>query len=220
MRRTIVLMVGLVLTLASVGAATAAGTASGPGEVSVGVEVSVWDSGLAVDPPAGIFPIDGSGQINGEFTTAQRYGIEIGLRAQKRFEGTLAATPDANGKVGIYEAPAGIGELPDLATWNFDWHVNLRNAQGVAAGKSLGDYDLTLETDMFASFFGFVVPVDFTFGGLVPGNAVLYQSSQNPAFGNVDFVPTISGTYNLRLVLTPKTFNGPPLAVSIQVNAS
>ena len=103
--------------------------------------------------------------------------------------------------------------------------MDLRNAQGVAAGKTLADYHLTLETDMFTGlqffpFPTFPVPIDLTFGGLVPGNAVLYQSSQNPVFGNDDFDPAVVGTYNLRLVLTPKTFNGPSLAVSIQVNVS
>ena len=140
--------------------------------------------------------------------------------AQERFVGPLNATPNKNGKVGIYEASIGFSDDLGRATWNYDWHVDLRNAQGVAAGKTLADYDLTLETDMFTSQFGFPVPIDLTFGGFIPGNVVLYQASLNPVFGATGFAPSVVGTYNLRLVLTPKTFNGPPLAVSIQVNVS
>ena len=187
--------------------------ASGPGKVSVGVDASVWDSGVLLDLSAGIFPIRGSGQINGEFTTAERYGIEIGLRAQERFLGTLPAAPNGNGKIGIYEASTGSSDDLGRATWNYDWHVDLRNAQGVAAGMTLADYDLTLETDMFTAQFRFPVLIDLTFGGFIPGNVVLYQASLNPVFGATDFAPMVVSTYNLRLVLTPKTFNGPPLAV-------
>lgn len=46
----------------------------------------------------------------------------------------------------------------------------------------------------------------------------LCQQSWNPGFGNDDFNPDEDNTYNLRLLLTPETFDGPPLAVAIQVD--
>ena len=187
---------------------------SGPGKVSIGVDASEWSSFTV--PELGIIPIEGSGQINGEFTIAERYGIQIGLRAQERFEGTLPATPNKNRKVGVYESETGFSSTT-RAKWNYDWHVDLRGAKGVAAGKTLGDYDLTLETDIYAALFGFPVPVDLTFGGVIPDDTVLYQSSQNPDFGNSEFDAGVEGTYNFRMVLTPVTFGGPPISVAIQV---
>ena len=114
---------------------------------------------------------------------------------------------------------AGVGAT-GLANWNYDWHVDLRNAQGVARGTTLSDYDLTLDTNIATFLFIGPVPIDLTFGGLVPGNAVLYQSSQNPLFGNGEFNPFVAGTYEFVLTLTPKTFNGPPLQVTILVNVN
>ena len=159
-------------------------------------------------------------QLNGEFSTAERYGIEIGLRAQERFGGLLEATPSLNGKIGTYQAETGFS-TGTRATWNYDWHVDLRNARGVAAGTTLADYDLTLETDMFSSLFGFPDPADLTFGytdpNFVAPNAVLFQESFNPDFGNSEFDPLGEDTYHLSLILTPESFNGPPLEVTIQV---
>ena len=48
----------------------------------------------------------------------------------------------------------------------------------------------------------------------------LRQQSWNPGFGNGDFDPDEERTYTLRLVLAPKTFHGPTMAVVIQVNVS
>lgn len=204
----------LALLLSTLGPASAKGQGSGPGKVTVGVDASTWTSNNPVGP--GLIPIDGDGQLNGEFTLAARYGIEIGLRAQERFVGPLEAAPNRNGKVGIYQAAAGFSETT-RATWNYDWHVDLRGAFGVAAGTTLADYDLTLETDIASSLFTFPNPVDLTFGGFIPGGTVLYQSSQNPDFGNAEFNAADPGTYNFRMVLKPKTFKGPPLAVTIKV---
>lgn len=204
--------------------------ASGPGQVLVGVFASTWTSGSPTGP--GLIPIGGGGQINGEFTIAQRNGIQIGLRAQQRFVGPLMAVPNTTNLIGIlgtYEATTGFsgnsfpGDATDKerATWNYDWHVDLRDAFGVARGKTLGDYDLTLETDIAATtLFGFALPLDLTFGGAVPDDTILFQSSQNPKFGNVPFDATAAATYTFTLVLTPTSFNGPPLRVSIQVNVS
>ena len=130
------------------------------------------------------------------------------------------AVPNNNNKVGIYEAAKGFSTTT-RAKWNYDWHVDLRNAHGVAAGTTLSDYSITLETDIVTTtLFGFPLPLDLTFGGIVPGNAILYQSSQNPDFGNGEFDASVPGTYTFTLVLTPTSFNGPPLKASIQVNVS
>jgi hypothetical protein len=96
------LALGALLVLAA-GNTAFAKPASGPGKVAVGLDVSVWDSGLALDLGAGIFPVGGAGQLNGEFTTAERLGIQIGLRAQERFVGPLEASPNQNRKIGIYQ---------------------------------------------------------------------------------------------------------------------
>lgn len=217
MKKTIT---SLVLAGGLVGAIAAAPAQSGPGKVDIGSDVSTWESGSPSGD--GLIPVQGSGQVNGEFVVAERYGIQIGLRAQERFEGTLEATRGQGGRVGVYEAEAGYSE-DDEATWNYDWHVDLRDAKGVAKGTTLEDYTLELETDHVQNtLFGFPTPLDLTFGGAVPGDTVLYQSSQNPEFGDegsgsLDFDASATGTYHLRLVLTPKTFNGPPLAAAIAV---
>lgn len=220
-RMVVLAFVGaLALLLATTGTSYGKGPVSGPGKVAVGVAASTWTSDLAQDPAQGLFPIGGSGQLNGEFSTAERYGIEIGLRAQERFGGPLEATPNLNGKIGIYQAETGFS-TGTRATWNYDWHVDLRNARGVAAGTTLADYDLNLETDMFSSLFGSPDPADLTFGftdpNFVAPNAVLFQESFNPDFGNSEFDPQVEDTYHLTLVLTPTSFNGPPLEVTIQV---
>lgn len=217
MKRLLVIPLSIALAVAMVGTA-AAKPQSGPGKVQVGVDASEWSSDTPTAP--GIVPVGGSGQINGEFVVAERLGIQIGLRAQERFVGPLEATPNQNGKVGIYEAATGTSDSQGRATWNYDWHVDLRDAHGVAAGTTLSDYFLTLETDAFSSQFGSPVPIDLTFGGAVPGDTVLYQQSFNPVFGSTGFDPDAVGSYSLSLVLTPKTFNGPPLVATIQVNVT
>lgn len=208
-------VITLAVLLSTIGTASAQGPVSGPGKVTVGVDASTWTSGSPSGP--GLIPIGGSGQVNGEFTIATRNGMEIGLRAQLRFLGTLTAFSNQNGKVGIYEADAGFS-TGTRATWNYDWHVDLRGAFGVAAGTTLGDYFLLLETDIASALFGDPIPLDLTFGGFIPDDTILYQSSQNPDFGNVEFKAEDVKIYNFRMFLIPKTFSGPPLTVSIQVD--
>jgi hypothetical protein len=208
-----------VAMMGSIKSAHAAKPASGPGHVLIGVDASTWTSGAPAGP--GLVPIGGGGQLNGEFTVAERYGIQIGLRAQERFVGpSFMAVPNNDNKVGVYETTVGFSDAQDRATWNYDWHIDLRDAFGVAEGTTIADYDLTLETDMFTSLFTFPVPVDLTFGGFIPGDTILLQSSQNPDFGNNEFDAEAVGTYTFTLVLTPTSFKGPPLSVSIQVNAN
>lgn len=191
------------------------GTAAGSlGEVTLDTEVSEWNVG--------------SGQFNGEFITAEGQGVVIGLRAQARFEGLLGVTGAQGNRVAVYEASTG-GD--NNATWNYDFHVDLSNARGNARGKTLSDYQLALEQDFTEeSLFGVLgsdpvlLPMDEEPAGVCSADTFdlnnLCQQSWNPGFGNDDFDPDAEGTYTLRLVLTPETFNGQPLAVVIQVNVS
>lgn len=190
---------------------------NGLGKIEVGVDASVWDSNVQTDPVSGIFPIGGSGQVNGEFTIGTVQGVEIGLRAQQRFEGTI----EANGnRVGGYESLTSPGGPGDAGVWNYDWHIDLRDGKNAHKDRTLGDYSVTLETNITdgEDLFGFPLPLDLTFGEQILENAVLYQSSQNPGFGNDIYNPSVQNVYTFKLVLTPKTFNGPPLAVSIEVD--
>ena len=209
-----------VAMMGSIKSAHAAKPASGPGHVLIGVDASTWTSNDPVGP--GLIPIGGAGQVNGEFTIAERYGIQIGLRAQERFVGTLMAVPNNNNQTGIYEATVGFSDAQERATWNYDWHIDLRNAYGVAAGTTVGDYDVSLETDISSTtIFGFPLPLDITFGGaLIPDDTILHQNSWNPKFGNPPFDAEAVGTYTFTLVLTPTSFKGAPLRVSIQVNVN
>lgn len=193
---------------------TVGSNAKSLGPVTVGTDASEWDSETEADEENGIYPIGGGGQVNGEFTIAERNGVQIGLRAQKRFVGTIEASGD---RVGVYESTTGFSS-GTRAVWNYDWHVDLRGAKGRLAGKTLGDYDLTLETNIADELFGADIPMDLTFGSLE--NGVLYQGSWNPDFGNDTFDPTVEDTYTFRLILTPKTFRGAPLAVQIRVNVT
>lgn len=179
-----------------------------------GVDASEWDSGtLAV--PGVIIPVGGSGQVNGGFVTGERYGVQIAIRAQHRFLGLLPVTRAK--QTGVYEASTGGSPLP-LATWNYDLHVDLRNAQGVAAGKTLGDYTLVLDSDISPSFFGCAFPCDLSLSPFLPSTVELFQTSQNPRFGNPGFDATQEDSYSFTLTLTPKTFNGPPITARMRVD--
>ena len=95
----------LALCLGAMGTAWAKGPVTGPGNISIGVDASEWSSDTVTDFVT-VIAVGGSGQLNGGFTVAERYGIQIGLRAQDRFIGPLSAGSNQNGKIGIYEAVA------------------------------------------------------------------------------------------------------------------
>lgn len=182
----------------------------------------------------------GSGQSNGEFVVAELKGVEIGLRAQERFVGLLDVAGTNGDRVGVYDAPIGVsGESPGTgnnARWNYDFHVDVSDATGNREGTNLEDYRLTLEQDFTEQslFEELGRPVELPFVGGVGSfdtfTAQLCQQSWNPGFGNgfdrqdtgdgAAFDPTEAGTYNLRLVLTPATFDGAPVTVAIQVEVT
>lgn len=181
-----------------------------------GVLASEWDS-ATVAVPFVIFPVGGSGQVNGEFVTGERYGVQVAVRIQERFVGPTL--PVARWKqTGVYQATTGYSDALLRATWNYDLHIDLRNAQGVAAEKTLGDYTLVLDSDIGTSFFGCTFPCDLS--ALLPTTVQLYQTSLNPKFGNAPFDPLAEDSYFFTLTLTPKTFNGPAITARMRVDVS
>ena len=98
-------------------------------------DVSIWDS--SVVGSATLFPIGGSGQVNGNFVvdTNATAGVQTGIRASRRFSDIPL---ENNGSTYIIE----VGESgPGLALWNFDFHLDLSD------GLSLGDVDVILDID-------------------------------------------------------------------------
>lgn len=104
---------------------------------------------------------------------------------------------------------------------------------GPYAGTDLADYCLVLEQDFTEQSHFDVLgndPVDLPLGNEAAGEGVcsgetlaadsLSQQSWNPGFGNDDFDPDEEGTYSLRLLVTPETFDGLPLVVAIQVDVA
>jgi hypothetical protein len=189
--------------------------AMGPKAVTeVGVDASQWFSDTP-NPAAGYFPIGGDGQLNGEFVIVTRDGIEIGLRATDRTDGTL---PAGGKKKGVYEASTGYDTgTTDRAEWNYDWHMDLRGS-----GTTLEDYEFTLVQTFSPKLNGSAGPLDLKFPtifGSLLDNATLYQSSQNPVFFNDTFDVHTEGTYNLKLTLKPKN-GGSPMIAQIKVIVS
>lgn len=169
----------------------------------------------------------GDGISNGEWFTAEVQGVVIGLRATDRTDGLLDVTGGNGNRIGVYEASTGLdGTTTDRAEWNYEWSVDLSGAKGNAESRTISDYDLVLEQDYTTeSLFGLLGsdPVQLPMPLVCDVDAVsttLCQQSWNPTFGNSDFDVDAAATYNLRLVLTPSTFNGPPLAVAIKVNVT
>jgi hypothetical protein len=181
-----------------------------------GVDVSEWSSDTVATST--VLPVGGSGQVNGNFVRADRNGVEIGLRAQRRFSQNIDPLVNfRDKKVAVYLADTGTSDGLGRATWNYDIHVDLRGAFGVAKGKTLDNYTLMLDTDIGATLFDFPVPIDIGVDFMLPPEVVLFQTSLNPKFGNAPFDANAEGTYNFTLILTPKTFNGPPIVADMSV---
>jgi hypothetical protein len=210
---------------------------AGGGETRVGVNVSEW--------------LFGSGQPNGNFTVAERNGVQIGLRPVERY-GNFALPLVRDGQTGVYAAQTGnCMRDPDCygtSWWGYSVHVDLRRAQGVAAGRTVQDYAIVVNQDYWAGslfglaglntenyfdwaaktsnfdflggYFTFTNPFDVaTWGGT--STARLYQESWAPSFGTFGgFDTSVEGVYSIRLSLVPKTFNGAPLSVTVRVVVS
>jgi hypothetical protein len=201
-----------ILGLATLLAATSLGTAA---PVTVfNANVNEWSSNTPPDQMNGIFPIGGTGEINGGFAvTTGSDGAQIGLRGFLRFTGQLPQTND--GHVATYFAPAGTSGS-NLSLWNFDADIDLRSTS-----HSLGDYTATFTiTDRG----GLVTPIDLV-PSTFPDNLVLGQSSENPGFPFLSaafpsFDPNAPGVYTFDLKLTPKTFDGDTLEATIKVDVA
>lgn len=222
MKRTFTVMATVVaLAVGLVGTALAAQTSSGNAANSLGkttLDTTVVDNG-------GVEMLYGDGIPNGEWNTAEVQGIVLGLRATDRTDGLLDVTGTNGNRVGVYNASTGFdGTTSNRAEWNFELSVDLRNATGNAEGKTVADYSLSVQQD-FADFdlTNLTMPdhvcpgPDTNIGGYVNEAATICQQSWNPIFFGAPYNPADETTYNIRLVLTPKTFSGAPLAVAIQV---
>lgn len=189
------------------------------------VDVSEWSSFTTADPANGIFPVGGSGQINGNFVVQQKNGVQIGLRASKR-----SAVPNTwptyrDSAVGVYLADPGSDQVqpnPNRAAWNYEVHADLRNAAGAFEGKTLDDFDLVFDTDIGDPLFGQPVPFNIDEAFMVEGQqATLLQLSENPVFGQATpFDFDAKKAYFMKLRLVPTTFVGETLEVSIRIDVT
>ena len=207
-------------------------------QTSYDAPVSVWNSSVRVDPMNGIFPIGGEGQTNGNFVVASEDGIEIGIRARRCMEpetvegvGEASADesthPDHDGSAGgdrirakstetsggLYTMEAGPGDRFGATAWDLDVHVDLTRAHGIAAGRTLGDYDLELVTDVG----GTAERVDLGALSALPPSAVLFQTSRNPAAGHAPFELLATDLYRVELWLKPRGFDGNTLKAQMDV---
>jgi hypothetical protein len=183
--------------------------------------VSVWDSGVIPSLANGIIPIGGAGQLNGGFivNTDATTGIEVGIRASKRFFGPV--WPQAGN---IYYVEQGLSSSgPNRATWNYDIHINLGNTitgTTVTPGALIGEnYTVLFEIDTDPT-----AAVNFTplnLNTALPAGWSFFQASWNPTFGGVGipgFDPFAQGIYDFRLSVSDT--NGTIAGTYMQVQVS
>lgn len=221
-------MLGFALCCASAifSATLHAGHPQGKNQHDRGTDVSEWSSNTVPGPD--VFPVGGSGQVNGNFIVNQFSGVQLGLRATERRSPVplVASFSPSNGllQTGSYVALTGSDTntpaAPNRAFWNYDIHLDLRTATGRYAGKTLADYNFYFTTDIA----DLDLPelgdgeYDLSFGGLIGDGTVLYQQSWNPVFFNDTFTFVVPAEYTFQLVLEPKTFNAPALQVWMTVD--
>jgi hypothetical protein len=178
------------------------------------MNVNEWSSSTPLDKTNGIYPIGGSGAINGGFVVATAMdGDQIGLRASLRKVGLLPQTNDGV-FTATYFAPAGTSGN-NLSLWNLDGDIDLRGSS-----HTISDYTATLT---FTDRGGLMTQVDLVASGLAPTNTRLGQASENPGFSFLSavfpsFDPNALGVYSLDLTLVPKTFIGDTLEARINVD--
>jgi PEP-CTERM motif len=178
--------------------------------------VNEWSSSTALNPGAGIYPILGTGQVNGGFVvTTALSGAQIGIRAELRFVGPVLPQTNDGVLTATYLAPPG-SSGGNLAKWSFDVDIDLRHT-----GHTISDYTATLT---FTDRDGLVSPVNLVTSGFVPSNAVLYQNSENPGFSFLApvfpaFDPNAAGTYSFDLKLVPN-FAGDTLEAKMNVEVT
>lgn len=212
----------------SSGEQTVGSEAGSLGNITLDTDVSEWNVG--------------SDQPNGQFITAEGQGVEIGLRAQERFEGLLGVT-GATAAAGSPStrrppapAPAARATTTAPGTTTSTWTCRTRGA--ATPGRPSPTTVLVLEQDfteqsLFESLGSDPVELPMVEGVCVSSTFDpddLCQQSWNPGFGNspdreesgegAAYDPDEERDYHLRLVLTPETFNAQPLAVEIRVEVS
>jgi|GEM_PF-1830255 len=206
--------IGLVASLALAGGVARALPVSSVGDVSVWDSTKLVPADFGLSAPATVFPVGGSGQVNGNFQITDFMlpgggDAQIGIRAQRRF------SPVPWPRTGsTYFADPGTSSGGNNALWNFDVHIDLgttqlRGSGGGAPGK-LGDlnYVLFLTDDTgLTSFFPFTIDQYLQAQGASPTdrqNAALVQFSENLGFGffvGDIFDPEAPGTYTFGLAV-------------------
>ena len=180
---------GLSLLLAVATTTTAEATCKGQESITVNTPVSVWE-------------YTKSGQINDHFTLLESEGVQVGIRVQERgVPNPLTPTDTNNDSIGEYRVETGSatdGSDPTLSWWNFDWHVDVSNADDDTK-QTIGDYSgapggggigLTVEcvagtgcaatTPPFGPYTMDLAPAAGPTA--VPQGFGVYQGSQNPGF--------------------------------------
>ena len=192
--------------------------------VVAGTDASVWDSDVPVPAPPGpddtIFPIGGSGQVDGEFildtVELGPSALQIGLRAQERFVGPV--WPRAGT---AFFAESGSPGADGRASWNYEIHLDFgtTDTDTTLPGRSLESQllrslaplnmrDFTVEflfdTDPSPATTFVVTDLNTALDlSGVGADVRLFQTSQNPDFdvfgGGGTFDANLPGVYDLRL---------------------
>ncbi|MEM6793893.1 MAG: hypothetical protein AAF725_07905 [Acidobacteriota bacterium] len=198
--------------------------ASSGATVVAGGEASVWDSDVPQpappEPEDVLFPIGGSGQVNGAFIleTVEIGGsaLQVGLRAQERFIGPVLPRAGT-----AFFAESGSPNADGRASWNYEIHLDFgtSDADTTLPGKSLESQllkpleplnmrdftvEFQLDTDPSAatSFVTTDLNESLDLGGAGPEIRLL-QFSLNPDFdvfgGGGAFDADLEGLYDVRL---------------------
>jgi hypothetical protein len=164
------------------------------------------------DPMIAIY---GSGNANGDFTSATQNNIKLGLRAHERYSipGNVPTNTFGNNADGTYEQNA--GSFGGQARWNFDWSINI-NSDGSGAPLALSSftYRLGLDSDPGAGMnFGIFDPVniaqgDHAFGdnstangdGVEAASAAQYAAFITPT-GNDEVYNLVQNSWNYAFFL-------------------
>lgn len=205
---------GFVATLALAGGVARALPVSSVGDVSVWDSSKLIPADFGLVAPATVFPVGGSGQVNGnfqitDFTLPGGGAAQIGIRAQRRFSPVPWPMTGST-----YFVDPGASSGGNNALWNFDVHIDLGTEQlrGLGGGVPgrLGDltYMLFLTDDTgLTSFFPFSIDQYLQANGVPQTdrqNAALVQFSENLGFEfflSDAFDPDFPGTYTFELAV-------------------
>lgn len=110
-------------------------------DLQTNANVSEWSSSTVAIPDV-VYPIGGSGQVNGGFAVCNGAGVQLGLRIDGRTDGPI--TPSGTD----YTAPQGTG-IGNNALWNYSGHIDFGYiySDGGTPPNQLGEVTLTLQLD-------------------------------------------------------------------------